>query len=100
MLSYCLKGKRDTQSKTQRATETRNVRATLLSNCVMYNSKKSRFIREQEVKWAIESIRNQNSFKKKTIFRRHFVWRFPKTNETEKKFQRNRRLQDISIRTK
>ena len=43
MLSYCLK-----HSKNRKIVKTKNRRGMVLSNCVGFGSKKSRFIKEQE----------------------------------------------------
>ena len=48
MLSYCLKCRKNTESKNPKSCKTKNGRITLLSNCAFYNSKKYRFIKEQE----------------------------------------------------
>ena len=47
MLSYCLKCTKDTDSKNSKFLKTTNGRVILLSNCALYNSKISRFIKEQ-----------------------------------------------------
>ena len=48
MLSYCLKCRKNTQSKNQKVARTKNGRTTLLSKCAVFDSKKSKFIKEQE----------------------------------------------------
>ena len=48
MLSYCLKCRKNTQSKNPEVVKTKNRRILLLSKCSMSNSKKSKFFKEQE----------------------------------------------------
>ena len=56
MLSYCLKCRKNTESKNQKAAKTKNGRIMLTSNCAVCGSKKSRFIKEQEAKGLISMI--------------------------------------------
>ena len=49
MLSYCLKCRKNTDSKTPKVVWTKNGRIMLLSKCAVCNSKKSRLIKEQEL---------------------------------------------------
>ena len=48
MLSYCLKCRKNTESKNPKVVRNKNRRIMLLSNYVMCNSKKSKFTKEQE----------------------------------------------------
>ena len=48
MLSYCLKCRKNTESKNPKIVKTKNGRIMILSNCAVCNSKKARFIKEQE----------------------------------------------------
>ena len=48
MLSYCLKCRKNTESKNPKVLKTKNRRLMLLSNCPFYSSKKLKFIREQK----------------------------------------------------
>ena len=50
MLPYCLKCKEKTDCKNPRIVKTKDGRITVLSNCSVCNSKKSRFIKDQEAK--------------------------------------------------
>ena len=50
MLSYRLKSRKNTESKNQQVARTKNGRKILLSKCTVYNSKKSKFIKQQEAK--------------------------------------------------
>ena len=54
MLSYCLKCRKNTQSKNPEVVKTKNRRILLLSKCSMSNSKKSKFFKEQEA-WGLLS---------------------------------------------
>ena len=49
MLPYCLKRKGNTESQNPRVSKTSNEKVMLLSKCAVCNSKKLRFIKEQEV---------------------------------------------------
>ena len=48
MLSYFLKCRKNTKSKNPKVVRTKNGRIMLLSKCSMCNSKKSKFLKEQE----------------------------------------------------
>ena len=56
MLSYCLKCRKNAESKNQKVAKTKNGRMMLTSNCAVCGSKKSRFIKEQEGKGLISMI--------------------------------------------
>ena len=46
MLSYCLKCRRNAESKNRKVVRTKNGRTMLLSKCALCDSKKSKFIKE------------------------------------------------------
>ena len=49
MLSYyCLKCRKDTESKNPKVARTKNGKIMLLSRCAVCDSKKSKFIKQQE----------------------------------------------------
>ena len=48
MLSYCLKCRRNTESGDSKVVRSKKERIILLSKCSLCNSKKSKFIKEQE----------------------------------------------------
>ena len=48
MSSYCLKCRKDTESKNPKVPRTKNGRMMLLSKCAMCDSKKSKFIKQQD----------------------------------------------------
>ena len=57
MLSYCLKCRKNTESKNAKVVRTRNGKIMLLSKCAVCNSKKSKFIKEQEAKGIWDSLK-------------------------------------------
>ena len=50
MKSYCLKCRKVTENINSRVSKISNGRATVLSKCAIWDSKKSRFIKNQEAK--------------------------------------------------
>ena len=50
ILTYCLKCKRNTENKDAKMVKTKNGRIALSSKCAICDSKKSRFMKEQEAK--------------------------------------------------
>ena len=56
MKSYCLKCRKDTENINPRVSKTSNGRTMLLWNCAIYNSKKSRFIENQEAKGLLSNL--------------------------------------------
>ena len=50
MKSYCLKRRKNNENINPKVSKTSNGRTLLLSNCAVCNSKKSRFIKNQEAK--------------------------------------------------
>ena len=56
MLSYCLKCRKNRESKNPKVARTKNGRIMLLSKCSVYNSKKSKLLKEQEAKGLISSL--------------------------------------------
>ena len=50
MLSYCLKCRKNTESKIPNVVRTKNIRTMLLSKYTVCDSKKSKFITEQKIK--------------------------------------------------
>ena len=58
MLScYCLKCKKNTESKNPKVARTKNGRVMLLSKCAVCDCKKSKFIKEQEANGFLLSLR-------------------------------------------
>ena len=56
MLSYCWKRKKDTKSLNPKVSKTINGKIMLLSKCAVCNSKRSRFIKEQEARGFITKL--------------------------------------------
>ena len=56
MLSYCLKCRKNTESKILKAVKTKNEKIMLSSNFTVCGSKKSRFIEEQEATGLLSSL--------------------------------------------
>ena len=57
MLSYyCLKCRKNTESKNPKVARRKNGRIMFLSNCVVCNSKKSKFLKQQEASGLLSSL--------------------------------------------
>ena len=56
MLCYCLKCKKNTESISPRVSKTTNVKTMILSKCAICGSKKSKFIKKQEVSGILSSV--------------------------------------------
>ena len=56
MLTYCLKYRKNTVSKNPKVVETKNWKIMLLSKCTMWDSKKSKSIKEQEASRLLTSL--------------------------------------------
>ena len=56
MLSYCLKCKKNTESKNLRVSKTTNGKTMILSKCSLCGSKKSKFIKEQQAKGLLSNL--------------------------------------------
>ena len=56
MLSYCLKCRKNTESKNPKVVKTKNGRIIILSKCAACDSKKSKFIKEQEASGLLRSL--------------------------------------------
>ena len=57
MLSYCLKCRKNKESKNAKFANTKIGRLMPSSNCAVYGSKKSRFNKEQEYSGILSSLR-------------------------------------------
>ena len=53
---YCLKCRKNTESINPKFSKTSNGRIMLLSNCAICNSKKSRFIKNEEAKGLLSNL--------------------------------------------
>ena len=56
MLSYCLKSRKNTESKNPKVVRTKNGRIILLSKCSVYNNKKSKFYKEKEARGLLSNL--------------------------------------------
>ena len=56
MLSYCLKCRKNKESKNTKVVRAKNERIMLLSKCVVCNSKKSKFVKQQEPSRLLSSL--------------------------------------------
>ena len=56
MLSYCLKCRKNTESINPKVSKTTNGKAMILSTCAICNSKKSKFIKEQQAKALLSNL--------------------------------------------
>ena len=67
MLSYCLKCRKNTESKNPKVVKTKNGRIKLLSKCTACDSKKSKFIKEQEASRLLSSLGIKTPFSKSPL---------------------------------
>ena len=56
MLLYCLKCRKNTESKNQKVARSKNGRIMLLSKCAVCDSKKSKFIKQTEATGLLSSL--------------------------------------------
>ena len=56
MKSYCLKCGKNTENKNPRVLNTSNARTMILPSCATCNSKKSKFIKNQEAKRLLSNL--------------------------------------------
>ena len=56
MLSCCLKCRKNTESKNPKVLRTKNGRIMLLSKCALCNSKKLKFLKEQEARGLLSNL--------------------------------------------
>ena len=56
MLSHCFKSRSNTESINPKVSKTSNVKAIILSTCAISDSKKSKFIKQQEVKGLLSNL--------------------------------------------
>ena len=56
MLSYCLKCRKNAESKNPKVVKIKNGRIMLLSKCAVCDSKKSKFYKEQETKGMLSKL--------------------------------------------
>ena len=56
MLSYCLKSRKNTESKNPKVARTINGRIMLLSKCEVFHCKKLKFIKEQKASRLLSNL--------------------------------------------
>ena len=56
MLSHCLKCRKNTERKNPKVARAKNGRIMLLSKCAVCDSKKSKFIKQQEASGLLSSL--------------------------------------------
>ena len=61
-MSYCLKCGKNAKSKNPKFVKTKNEIIMVISNCVVYGTKKIRFIKEQEASGLLSSLRIRTPF--------------------------------------
>ena len=64
MLSYCLKCRKNTESKNPKVARSKNGRTILLSKCAMCDSKKSKFIKQLEASGLSSNLEIKTSVSK------------------------------------
>ena len=69
MKSYCLKCRKDTENINPKVSKTSNNRIMVLSKCAICGSKKSRFIKNQEVKGLLSNLGIKTPLNKVPILR-------------------------------
>ena len=57
ILLYCFKCRKNTESKKEKVENTKKRRRKILSKCTVFNSKRSRFFKEQEASGLLCSLR-------------------------------------------
>ena len=67
MKSYCLKCRKDTENINSKVSETSNNRTMIVLKCAICNSKKLRFIKNQEVKGLLSNLGIRTSLSKVPI---------------------------------
>ena len=64
MSLYCLKCSKHTETKNTKVVRTRNGKIMLLSKYAVCDSRKSKFIKEQEASWLLSSLEIKTSLSK------------------------------------
>ena len=74
MKSYCLKCRKNTENINPRVSKTSNGRTMVLSKCAICNSKKSRFIKNQEAKGLLSNLGIKTPLSRVPIFSDILFW--------------------------
>ena len=64
MLSYCLECQKNKESKNPKVARTKDERIMLLSKCAVCDSKKSKFIKQQEASGLLSSLEIKTPLRK------------------------------------
>ena len=97
MLSYCLKCRKNTENKNPKVVKTKNGRIMPLSRCAVRDSKKSRFIKEQEASGLLSSLGIKITLKNLIVSFYHVTYEFEREStlysclNAEELLARNRR---------
>ena len=67
MLPYCLKCKKNTESINPKVSKTANGKTMMLSKCAVCDSKKSKFIKEQQAKGLLSNLSIRTPLNKITL---------------------------------
>ena len=74
MKSYCLKCRKHTENINPRVSKTSNGRTMVLSKCAICDSKKSRFIKNQEAKGLLNNLGVRTPLSKVPILGNFLFW--------------------------
>ena len=74
MKSYCLKCRKDTENINPKVSSTSNSKAIILSKCSICGSKKSRFIKNQEVKGLLNNLGLRTPLSKVPVLGNILFW--------------------------
>ena len=69
-----MKCRKNTEIKNPKVAKPKNGRIILLSKCAVCNSKKSKFIKQQEASGLLSSLGIKAPFKKNSFINSSFVW--------------------------
>ena len=67
MEPYCLKSRKCTENKDPQVSSTSNGKLMILSKCIIWNSKKSKFINQQEAKGLLSKLGIKTPLRKTPI---------------------------------
>ena len=71
-----LKCRKNTENKNLKLVRTKNGRIMLLLKCAVCDSKKSKFLKEQEASWLLSSLRTRTLLSKISLVCPPFLYRF------------------------
>ena len=86
MKSYCLNCRKNTENINPRVSKTTNGRTMVLSKCAICDSKKSRFVKNQEAKGLLSNLGIRTPLSKVPILGDILFWMHIKMNEIVNKF--------------